>query len=325
VRSVSSRRHAVLFAALVLAGLAACSGGRDAVPAGTATVQNAWHGCRALKHTNDAYELLALGGQGGAPADFRSVTVVRCLVEERQQPDGSVALTHVEQRAAGDLKPLLQALALPSQQPGKSEQVACTADAWLPPWLFLMDSRGRWIYPKIPTNVCAKPRQEFSAAYDALAFTDRATEVLRTVRSAAAVRAGCEQRSTDMVWFASHFEHPTSTPPADPFQGHPLRACSYRSIAAERGQDKAQGEFTSGGPLAAAKAAAVARALRASTWKPTNCTTQAHLVALVWRQDQQGPQLYVELDSCRRALVYGGAEPPIMNGASAELVRLLSG
>jgi hypothetical protein len=324
VRSVSSRRHAVLLAALVLSGLAACSGGIDAVPAGAATVQNAWHGCRALKHTNDAYEVLTLDGQGGVPADFSSVTVVRCVVEERKQSDGSVALTHVEQRAAGDLEPLLHALALPSQQPGKSEQVACTADLWLPPWLFLMDGRGRWIYPKIPTDVCAKPRQEFSAAYDALSFTDRATEALRTVRSAAAVKAGCEQRSTDLVWFASHFEHPTSTPPANPFQGHPLRACSYRSIAEERGQDKAQGEFTSGGPLAAAKAAAVAIALRASTGKPANCSTQAHLVALVWRQDQQGPQLYVELDGCRRALIYGSVEPPIMNGASAELVRLLS-
>jgi hypothetical protein len=265
------RLVALVVVALVLA-LAGCAGTVDAVPASSARINEKWRGCKALRHTDQWFEQLELDGQGSVPTGFRPTVAVRCVDQEAGRPDGSVPLMTVEQRASGRLQPLLDALALPSQHPGKFEQVTCTADAWLPPWIFLMDAEGRWIYPEIPRNVCEKPRPEFSGAHAALSFTERTREVIRTVRTSAATKAGCEQQATDMVGFATRFEHPVrAAPKTDPFAGHPLRLCRYRVPTSERGSEKAQGDFVAGGLLPASQAEAVVQ-----SWLITHREMSAH-------------------------------------------------
>jgi hypothetical protein len=322
VLSKPRRLVSLVVVALVLA-LAGCAGTVDAVPASSATINEQWRGCKALRHTDQWFEQLELDGQGSVPTGFRPTLAVRCVDQEAGRPDGSVAWMTVEQRASNRLQPLLDALALPSQHPGKFEQVTCTADAWLPPWLFLMDAEGRWIYPEIPRNVCEKPRPEFSAAYAALSFTVRTKEVIRTVRTAAAAKAGCEQQATDMVGFATRFEHPVrAAPTTDPFTGkRPLRLCRYHVSASDRRSEKAQGDFVAGGLLPASQAEAVVRALLSSAVAVAGCNRRAETFALLWRSDQKSPQVYVELDGCRRVLIY--SNKPTIAAAAARLVELI--
>jgi hypothetical protein len=320
-RSSKLRRLTVLLVVLLMLALASCAGS-VAVPASNAKIRESWQGCKALRHTDQWFEQLELDGQGSVPKGFRPTVAVRCVEQEAGQPDASVALMTIEQRAASRLQPLLEALALPSQHRRKFEQVACTSDLWRPPWLFLMDAGGRWIYPEVPLNVCEKPRPEFSAAYDALSFAEHAREVVRTVRTAAATRAGCEQQATDMVGYATRFEHPERVAlVTDPFAGRPVRVCRYRVPASERGAEKAQGNFVGGGLLTAARAVSVVHALLSSAAAPAGCDRRSETFALLWRSDQKSPQVYVELDGCRRVLVYW--DTPTIAAASAGLLQLI--
>jgi hypothetical protein len=256
-----------------------------------------------------------LGDGGTVPTGFLPAAAASCSIDSRPQPDGSVALALVEQRA-GQIDGLVAALAQPSLT---GHVQACPAVGWVPPWLVLLDARGRWVRPAIPTDECDQPRQAFDDALRATRFTDRSTIVLRTIQSSTAVEAGCDQQTTDMIGFViAHDEMPgTWQTMAWPPGG--LRVCRYSVPAGEVGSEKPRADFVSGEILTGGRRDAVLQKLDGSRLG-TTCTTSVERFATLSTTAQNGAAVYVELTGCLR--VYDLKRQAIGTG-TAGLARAL--
>jgi hypothetical protein len=270
---------------------------------------------------NDAVSLLRLAGT------FHPVTAVMCREDMQRRPDGGTDAIAVEERA-DDVAALLAALRLPDAPPPSPEPSAgdespepdliCSADAYLPPRLVLLDGRGRWVRPGIPRDTCGKPLAEATAALDKLHWTRVTTRVLGEVESAGAAASGCDQVFTDMVWFTGVY------PPTRPGDLAPLaddaasvRLCIYQVKASGRDSEKPQGDFVSGGLLPTGRWAAVKRAVQTSGTAAT-CTTPANRFA---RLETPRGDIYLELDGCRR-LVAQAVRPG--DGTTFDTIRQAS-
>ncbi|MCG5440673.1 hypothetical protein [Micromonospora foliorum] len=235
---------------------------------------------------------------------FSPVAAVICGREVRPGPNGGQEQIATERRAE-EIAPLLTALRLPNEQAGG--EVACTLDLVIPPWLALLDDRGRWLRPHIPTDSCGKPRAEVIDALAGPQWTTVDTRTIRQIESAAAEAAGCAQQWTDMVWVETRNGNPG--PVARPAAG-PLRLCVYQVPASLQDGDKPAGDFVYGGPLPAERQAGVLRAL-SNRRAVVDCDIPATRFAVLRPLDGAGPDRYVELDGCRRFLVApatGGAQ-----------------
>ncbi|WP_089019319.1 hypothetical protein [Micromonospora coriariae] len=252
---------------------------------------------------------------------FTPVAVVLCGREIRPRPGGGAEQV-VTERRADEIGALVGALRLPDRRP--DGEIICTADMVVPPWLALLDERGRWLRPYLPTDVCGKPRAEVRAALDGLRLTTVDSRTVGPVGSPAAEAAGCAQRWADMVWVETTTGRTAPPAPATVPAAEPLRLCVYEVPASERGGGKPAGEFAYGGPLAPERQAAVLRAL-ATAGPATACVTAASRFAVLRPLGGTGgPDRYVELDGCRRFLVVpptGGAQ---LGQGDATLVELLS-
>jgi hypothetical protein len=236
---------------------------------------------------------------------FRPVAAVMCGTEMQRRPDGGLNAIGVEDRA-DDVAVLVATLRLPDApepaEDGDSPARICTLEGHPRPPLVLLDSQGRWVRPEIPRDDCGKPRAEFTAALARQQWTRISTRVLREIESAEAAASGCDQRFTDMVWFTGVY------PPSRPADLAPLatdaasvRLCVYRVQPSERGSEKPQGEFVSGGLLPPGRWAAVKREVQVSAEAAT-CATPASRFARL--QTPQG-DIHVELDGCRRLVAPG--------------------
>lgn len=239
---------------------------------------------------------------------FTPVAAVLCGREIRPRPGGGAEQVATERRA-DDIAALVAALRLPDRR--TDGKIVCTADMVVPPWLALLDERGRWLRPYLPRDVCGKARVEVRAALDGLRLTTVDSRTVGRVGSPAAEAAGCARRWADMVWVETTTGRPGWPAPATVPAVEPLRLCVYQVPASERGGGKPAGEFAYGGPLTPERQAAVLRAL-ATAGPATTCVTPASRFAVLRPLDGTGgPDRYVELDGCRRILVVpatGGAQ-----------------
>ncbi|MFF4877656.1 hypothetical protein [Micromonospora sp. NPDC000668] len=315
----------VLAVALLGVALVGCAG-RSAGPGvvedpGPARIVEKWTSC--AEAAPQSGELPAPGGDDPAigridPA-FTPVTAVLCGREVRPRPGGGREQVATERRAE-EIGPLIAALRLPDQQ--ADGEIACTLDMVIPPWLALLDERGRWLRPYLPVNECRKPRPEVLAALDALRLTTVDTRTVGEVESAAAEAAGCEQRWADMVWVETTIGRPGPPAPAVP-DAEPLRFCVYQVPASQQGGGKPAGDFAYGGPLPPDRQPAVLGKLAAAR-PATECATPASRFAVLRPLDGTGgPDRYVELDGCLRFLVVaptGGSQLGQGDAALAELL-----
>lgn len=307
----------------------------DPLPSQASQIQPRWRSCagepsmQPLDEGTDAAPLLHFDGT------FRPVAAVLCREDTQRRPDGGIDAIAVEDRA-DDVAALLTALRLPDVPPPSAPPASdgspdpdliCTADGYLPPRLVLLDDQGRWLRPRIPRDSCGKPLAEATAALDALRWTRVTTRVLGETESAGAAASGCDQVSTDMVWFTG--VHPPTrkgdlAPLAD--DAASVRLCIYQVEASGRDSEKPQGDFVSGSMLPAGRWAAVKRTVQASG-EATTCATPATRFA---RLETPRGDIHVELDGCRR-LVGPGVLPDDGTGfdtirqASADLPALLTG
>ncbi|MGQ5262725.1 hypothetical protein ACTWLT_18460 [Micromonospora sp. ZYX-F-536] len=323
VRSVRT----VLVTALVGAALGGCAG-RDGGPAvtddpGPARIVEKWTSC--AEAAPRSAELPAPEGDDPAvgridPA-FTPVAAVVCGREIQPRPGGGRDQVATERRAE-EIAPLVAALRLPDKR--ADGEIACTLDMVVPPWLALLDERGRWLRPYLPTDECRKPRAEVLEALGALPLTTVDTRTVGQVESAAAEAAGCEQRWADMVWVESTMGRPGPPAPASVPDAGPLRLCVYQVPASEQGGGKPGGDFAYGGPLPPDRQAAVLRIL-AKAGPAAECATPASRFAVLRPlHGTGGPDRYVELDGCRRFLVLptaGGSQLGQGDATLAEMLR----
>lgn len=306
---------------------ASAAPGQDLRSPGAPQIHPRWRSCasepsmRGQDDGTDAAMRLRLIGT------FRPVAAVRCGEGTQRRTDGGTDAVAVEERA-DEVAALLAALRLPDAPPPEPSdgELSCTADAYLPPRLVLLDSQGRWVRPGIPRDACDKPLAEVTAALDELRWTRVTTRVLQEIESAEAAASGCGEVSTDMVWFTG-FYPPTRQAGLAPLaeDAAAVRLCIYRVKANEQGSDKPQGDFVSGGLLPPGRWAAVKREIQASR-PATPCTTPADRFALL--TTPQG-DISVELDGCRRlvapAVLPGdGTSFDTLRQASAALPALLT-
>ncbi|MFF0471372.1 hypothetical protein ACFYPX_28540 [Micromonospora zamorensis] len=316
-----SSRTVLAFALLGMA-LGGCGGttsgpGRAEEP-GPAQIADSWTSCRAA--APQAGAVLSVPNTatptptapepkiGRIDPAFTPVAAVLCGREIRPGVNGGQEQTATERRAE-QIAPLLAALRLPNEQ--ADGEIACTLDMVIPPWLALLDDRGRWLRPYLPTNVCGRPRAEVSDALAGLSWTTVDTRTVGQVESPEAEAAGCAQRWADMVWVETSNGRPGPPAPATSPAAGPLRLCVYQVPASQQGGGKPAGDFVYGGPLPAERQAGVLRGL-ANRRAVADCKTPASRFAVLRPLDgAAGPDRYVELDGCRRFLVapsIGGAQ-----------------
>jgi hypothetical protein len=141
---------ALLGTALLGPALAACS--PDAAPRAPAPVTSGWPGCRTIGAFADPGGGVPPYPAGAVPAGFVPQRAVLCQTTTRDGTGGSRTVDL--ERTATDIDPLLTYLDQPDEPPTDG---ACTADGWVEPWLFLLDSAGRFVRPAIPVDECGKP------------------------------------------------------------------------------------------------------------------------------------------------------------------------
>ncbi|MGC4744654.1 hypothetical protein ACLQ28_03160 [Micromonospora sp. DT201] len=311
----------VLAVALLGAALSGC-GGTTIGPGGAdepgpAEIVETWTSCAkaapqagavlSVPHTQTPTPAAPEPRIGRIDPAFSPVAAVICGRQIRPGPNGGREQVATERRAE-EIAPLLAALRLPNQQ-AHGENL-CTLDMLVPPWLALLDHRGRWLRPYLPTTSCGKPRPEVMAALDGSRWTTVDARTVGQVESPAAEAAGCAQRWADMVWVETTNRRPAPPGPATSPAAGPMRLCVYQVPASEQGGGKPAGDFVYGGPLPAERQAGVLRAL-ANRRAVADCATPASRFAVLRPLDGAGSDRYVELDGCRRFLVVpptGGAQ-----------------
>ncbi|MEV4659804.1 hypothetical protein [Micromonospora sp. NPDC049301] len=328
-----SGRTALAVALLALGGCAGGSVGPEVGDEpGPARIVEKWTSCaEAAPRAGAGVVLPAPDGAEPAPTGddpaigridpaFTPVAAVICGRETRPRPGGGAEQVATERRA-DDIAALVAALRLPNRR--TYGEIACTLDMVVPPWLALLDERGRWLRPYLPTDVCGKPRAEVRAALDGLRLTTVDSRTVGQVGSPAAEAAGCEQRWADMVWVESTAGRPGPPTPATIPATEPLRLCVYQVPPSEQHGGKPAGDFAYGGPLSPDRQTAVLRAL-AAAGPATACATPASRFAVLRPPDgAAGPDRYVELDGCRRFLVVPPAGRAQLGQGDATLTELL--
>lgn len=100
---------------------------------------------------------------GSVPDGFVPVDVVLCQPPETKVAgDGTTRNTTVsEEHLSGDYRPLLAALAEPSD---RQNGMSCTDQGETLPELWLVDVRGRTIHVKWPLNACSRSKPEVRKA-----------------------------------------------------------------------------------------------------------------------------------------------------------------
>jgi hypothetical protein len=257
--------------------------------------------------------------------DFVSVAVVVCRGFPEQRPDGSTVAVEGEYRSE-DVAALVAALRLPDQ-PRTAD--VCSLEMVTVSWFALLNAEGRWIHPGVPLDTCGKVRIEVREAIGNLKLTTVRSKDIATIVPKEATAAGCYPGYADMVWVEASDASVASSLRREPLRTDPLasaaqvRLCVYTVAKQEQGTVKPAGTFEYGGVLAADRRAAIGKAL-AAAGAPAECSTPASRFALLANADKTLPQVFVELDGCRRLLVEPRENGPrLLAQADAALVALL--
>lgn len=127
---------------------------------------------------------------GSVPATFAPVEVIRCgaTLATVEDPDGLwSAIT--QERLAGNMDALLEALAEPSDGPGLNR--ACTADMELVPDLWLLDANGQAMLAAWPTDSCGKTKPGVRNVLAEMDVVDASRHKVALIQPRAALDAGC--------------------------------------------------------------------------------------------------------------------------------------
>ncbi|GAA3339227.1 hypothetical protein GCM10020358_22250 [Amorphoplanes nipponensis] len=313
----------IVVAAAALVTIAGCAGPAAApdAPDGPLRIEPAWTSCRAAAPAPSGPALLGAGDSGTLPRlddSFQPVAAVLCTVGPARRPDGGEDLAATERRA-DDVAALVAALRRPDEPLNGG---ICTTEAYLMPWIALLDAQGRWTRVRPPRDACGKVRVEVRDALQALRTTTVASRPVREIESSAAAAAGCRQQWADMVRVAGLGRtngEPAVVPPG--FDGPvPVRLCVYRVPADQQRTDKPAGEFVSGRVLGDGQWAGVRREIEAAG-PAAPCAVPAAGFAVL---HVGAGQIHVELDGCRRLLATAAGGGPTLRRASPALVKLLT-
>lgn len=311
--------------AVMLIATSACARPTDgsgvaAGPTGPMEIHSAWTSCRDAAPEATAFPGTEAQRMPFLDDDFAADHAIFCRSGPELRADGGTDLFATEE-LVDDVTALVAALRLPSEPPGDG---ACTADMVVVPWFALVDASGRWARPGVPSDACGKPRIEVRDAIAKLTFIRVSAHPLGEIESAGAAKSGCSQQWADMVWVETTQPGRTfATAGADPLAGATqVRLCLYRVPAKEQRTGKPAGDFERGGVLAPTRWLAIASTMRGAG-PAAACDTPAGAFALLRRADDNGGEVYVELDGCRRIMTNTYDGPPRLQQADAALVALL--
>ena len=321
---MSRLRVAYLMMTAVLASAAGCGGGPQApgpalsraAPA-SLRIEPAWTSCAAdgpaRRGSDDVGRLPRLDDS------FQPVAAVVCAPAARPRLGGGADPAATESRA-DDVTALVAALRLPDEPLSGNP---CTAELYLPPFFVLLDARGRWVRPGLPSDACGKVRIEVREALQGLRLTATSARPPAQSESSEAAAAGCSRQWADMIWVTGGWggtsgEAAVIPPGLDgPVQA---RLCVYRVPVEQQRTGKPAGEFVSGRYLSDAQWARVRRGFESAASAPP-CTTPAGRFAVV---HIGAGELYVELDGCRRLLAPAADGRQTLRHAAPELIALLT-
>jgi hypothetical protein len=248
---------------------------------------------------------------------FHPVAAIICGIDIQSRPDGGTDVVATEERI-DDVEALLTALRLPDEPPRE----LCPAIINGVPWLAMLDAEGHWVRPRVPLDGCVSPRAEVATVIDPSRRT-RTTRVLYENESPEEAASGCGDKWKDEVWQTGANSDTANRPPEalDKLLDDDARVyeCIYRVPASEQRTDEPVGEITSLHLLPAGRWAAIKRQIQAST--PVQaCNTPASRFALL-----MPGTIYVELDGCRRILVFAARQgADTLRQAPAALTDLLT-
>lgn len=156
--------------------LAGCAGAADPLPAEAETAPRAdclapqviaALGLRADDAPGTAHP--DVPEPGAVPESFTPVSAVQCVSGERLTDADGVWSAVTVRQLEGDLAPLLDALAQPSES-ARADQ-ACAASPF-PAWeLWLVDALGRAVRAERPVDPCGAPTAQVTAAVEQLDTT----------------------------------------------------------------------------------------------------------------------------------------------------------
>lgn len=254
---------------------------------------------------------------------FVARSAVWCETADRTNADGSQDELGLDQRTTDPaaLAQLVAALRLPDLAAPPS--TLCDLVGYVQPLLFLLDSRGHWERPALPTDGCGFPRRAVLTAVRQTPRRTVASWVITRTESAGAARTGCSQQWSDMV----HVETAVTggarpaLSTADPFAGIArIRVCVYAVPRGEFGGGKPAGTLT-GGALVSGTPRDRLGSLLTGLVTASPCRREATRFALITQIDiGRDPTAYVELDGCRRAMV----ERSVISGAYSRQREALS-
>lgn len=275
---------------------------------------------------------------GRIPAGFTPTTAVRCdlmasIDDAEGRWSGVSAVTF-----AGDLTPLLAALAEPDDGHWLGP---CTADMELVPPLWLVDAAGRAINAHYPRNGCGKTKPGVRDALSGLKVRETTTLKRTLVEPRAALDSGCA-----VEWKAPFGEGPslsipsTGSPPSDEISQIPskpltvtepaeldgMRWCRYTVEPAPAGAPESSGapafpgsitlrtgRFVAGGTLDTAPAQLVA-GVAASEPVPRSCDASTTTFLVLWPSwggRDLGMTFTTELDGCELLYRDGSGTRPL--------------
>ncbi|MGC5165475.1 hypothetical protein [Luteimicrobium sp. DT211] len=259
---------------------------------------------------------------GRVPGGFVAVAAVECPAMPTVTDADGVWSAVERVRYAGDLAPLLAALAEPDDRP-PAAGLACTADAEIVPPLWLVDADGHAVLTYWPVDACHKTKGAVRAALADLTVESRKTTKVALLTPRAALDADCETG-----WkLQPPTSHATSAPPtAAGIAVDAVRVCRYdvdpdQAIDTGDGTHVPMGTFASGGEL---RGDDVARVLALPGEGPLAppCRTDPTQFAVVLPVvgDDTGSPVWVELDGCRRTWT----DESTPRTAPAELMSLVA-
>ncbi|MGW6172100.1 hypothetical protein ACWF5H_01285 [Arthrobacter sp. NPDC055138] len=300
-----------------------------------------------------------LPAAGGVPEGFVAVEAIRCdafMLATLEDEEGLWSAV-TEERLAGDLIALVDALAQPSDQPRANQ--ACTADMELVPDLWLVDVEGQAMRAAWPTNSCGKTKPGVREVLGGMEVVESTQHKLELIQPRAALEANCPAEWSIAPLTGIAVEPPMGDLPGpgaahdgEGVAGSPgllpsadeadtLRICQYRTGPALNEEDGppagaeqdphvesvkiVSGRFSGGGSLGGSAKDAILKAAAADAIDAT-CDDEAAEFAVLWPVADGldvGAPLTAELDGCQRLFGPDGAARNLPREASTAVVVAL--
>lgn len=296
---------------------------------------------------------------GGVPDRFVPVDVIRCdasMLASLEDEEGLWS-TMTEERLAGNIDALVDALAEPSDGPVPNQ--ACTADMELVPDLWLVDAQGRAMRAAWPTNSCGKTKPGARTMVAGMQVVESTQHKVRLIQPRAALDANCPAEWSIKPATGIALAPPMGELPGpdvahdgEAVPGFPgrlssgneadtLRMCRYRTEPAPNKEDGPSGgseqnpqfgsikvvagKFSSGGSLGGSAKDAILQAVADKAVDAT-CDDEASDFVVLWPVADGldvGAPVTAELDGCQRLFGPDGAARTLPQEARTAVVVAL--